>query len=252
MAAEVIRKWTAVLWRPVVARPWLLAAGFLLAMTVSLVCGLLLLANMSDSSYRFLPAFPDAVIVCLCNMMYWCAAWIAPVLAFVMFVPPICLFCLHQGRRAVFSLMAAFVAVGIGIVQFIAIFKIGFLVMDSESVARENLERKSEAERQGLAEWERRPIPRLRQMMWTFDDGHYRISRDEFAPDRYWLVNERYRPVPDTPLWEKLVLLEDIVEWRDEGVRLFLKTACGGEYELDYADGTVRNLKTDVPEGDGE
>ena len=46
-----------------IRRPWLPAAAFLAPLLLALVSGVLLLANVSDSPYRFLPEFPDELIV---------------------------------------------------------------------------------------------------------------------------------------------------------------------------------------------
>ena len=50
-----------------IRHPWLPAAGFLVPLLLALVSGILLLANVSDSPYRFLPEFPDELIVALSN-----------------------------------------------------------------------------------------------------------------------------------------------------------------------------------------
>ena len=132
-----------------IRHPWLPAAAFLAPLLLALVSGILLLANVSDSPYRFLPEFPDELIVLLSNTSGWLAVLVAPVIAVVMLVLPVVLLAFRAARpTGKRMLVASICALPIGFVLYVVLLVIALLADSGHTeIARENIERKKEAER---------------------------------------------------------------------------------------------------------
>ena len=132
-----------------IRRPWLPAAAFLAPLLLALVSGVLLLANVRP--YRFLPEFPDELIVALSNTGGWLAVFIAPGFAVEMLVLPVVLLFFRFARPAGRRMLAASIcALPIGFVLYVMILVLILLAdIGHTEIARENIERKKEAERLG-------------------------------------------------------------------------------------------------------
>lgn len=237
-------------------RPWLPAAAFLAPLLLAIISEVLLLANVCDSPYRFLPEFSDELIVALGNTTGWLIVYIAPVIAVVMLVLPVVLLAFRAARPTGKRMLAASIcALPIGFVLYVALFVIALLSdFEQTDIARENIERKKEAERLGKKTYERKKIPHLRRMVWTFAGGHYKISRksDEQGREYYRLDDEWASCDFWTHRWKGRVLLEDVARW-DEGMdRLYLETLNGNRYELEFATGKLMERKTGKKEEAGK
>ena len=223
-------------------RPWLPAVVFFVALLLVLAAVALLLTNISNSDYRFLPDFPDRLIVFLDTAAAWLMKWIVPTAAIVMLVMPVVLLFPRRHRKTgVRMLVMALCALPLGIMLVKSIFFVGLIALatDQTSIARENLAHREEARRAGLTDCVRKAVPRLRQGRWTFGDGHYVIISRGGNPERYWLVDARYKYEPRGDFWHDRVLLADVVRWEEGGRRLSVETLDGGSYELEYATGRL-------------
>ena len=231
-----------------IRRPWLPAAAFLAPLLLALVSGVLLLANVSDSPYRFLPEFPDELIVALSNTGGWLAVFIAPGFAVEMLVLPVVLLFFRFARPAGRRMLAVSIcALPIGFVLYVVILVLILLAdIGHTDIARENIERKKEAERLGKKTYERKKIPHLRRMVWTFAGGHYRISRKggDKGPEYYRLVDEWANYDFWSRRFDGRVLLEDVARWDEGKDRLYLETLKGKRYELEFATGKLIERKT--------
>ena len=223
-------------------RPWLPAAVFLAALMVVLAAVALLLANVSSSVYRLIPDFPDWLIVFLDSSAARLMNWVVPTAAVVMLVMPVVLLFPRRHRKTgVRMLVTALCALLLGIMLVKAIFFVGLMALatDQTSIARENLARREEARRAGRTDYVRKTIPRLRQGRWTFGDGHYAITSRGGSPERFWLVDVKYKYEPRGGFWHDRVLLKDVVRWNERGSGLSIETLGGGSYELEYATGSL-------------
>ena len=221
-------------------RPWLPAAVFLAALMVVLAAVALLLANVSSSDYRFLPDFPDGLIVFLDTVAAWLMWWVVPAAAVVMLVMPVVLLFPRRHRKTgVRMLVAALWALPLGLMLFWAVLCVGMMSVatDQTRIASENLARKAEASRAGRTDHVRKAIPRLRQVMWTYGDGRYCIYRHGDNPERFWLVDEKHEFIANGGVWRNRVLLKDVVRWEGRRGSLSVETLDGGSYELEYATG---------------
>ena len=229
-------------------RPWLPAAAFLAPLLLALTSGILLLANVSESPYRFLPEFSDELIVLLSNTSGWLAVLVAPVFAVVMLVLPVVLLPFRAARpTGKRMLVASICALPIGFVLYVVLLVIALLAdLGQTDVARENLERKKEAERLGMKTYERKKIPHLRRMMWTFAGGHYRIFREcgDKGPEYSRLADEWANYDFWSHRFNGRVLLEDVARWDEGKDRLYLETLKGKRYELEFATGKLIERKT--------
>ena len=239
-----------------IRRPWLPAAAFLAPLLLALVSGVLLLANVSDSPYRFLPEFPDELIVALSNTGGWLAVFIAPGFAVEMFVLPVVLLFFRFARPAGRRMLAASIcALPIGFVLYVVILVLILLAdIGHTEIARENIERKKEAERLGKKTYERKKIPHLRRMVWTFANGHYRISREggDKGPEYYQLADEWANYDFWSHRFDGRVLLDDVARWDEGKDRLYLETLNGKRYELEFATGKLIERKTGKKEEAGK
>lgn len=223
-------------------RPWLPAAVFLAALLVALAAAVLLLANVSCSGYRFLPDFPDRLIVSLDTVAAWLMWWVVPAAAVVMLVMPVVLLFPRRHRKTgVRMLVAALCALPVGLMLFGAVLVVGMmsLATDQTGIARENLASRAEARRVGRPDFVRKAIPRLRQVMWTFGDGRYCMYRHGDNPERFWLVDEKHEFVANGGVWRDRVLLKDVVRWEERRGVLSVEMLDGGSYELEYATGRL-------------
>lgn len=223
-------------------RPWLPAAVFLATLLAALAAVALLLANVSSSGYRFLPDFPDWLIVFLDTFAAWLMRWIVSTSAVVMLVMPVVLLFPRRHRiTGVRMLVASLCSLPLGFMLVKAFFFVGLMALatDQASIARENLARREEARRAGRPDYVRKAIPRLRQGRWTFGDGRYVIISRDGNPERYWLVDVRHRYDLRGRFWHDRVLATDVVRWEDRGRCLSVETLDGGSYELEYATGRL-------------
>ena len=239
-----------------IRRPWLPAAAFLAPLLLALILEVLLLANVSDSLYRFLPEFSDELIVLLSSTISWLVVFIPPVIAVVMLVLPVVLLFFRFARPAGRRMLAVSIcAIPIGFVLYVVLLVIALLSdFGQTEIAHENLERKKEAERLGKKTYERKKIPHLRRMVWTFADGHYRISRmdGERGREYFWLVDEWANYDFRTHRFNGRILLKDVARWDEGKDRLYLETLKGKRYELEFATGKLIERKTGKKEEDGK
>ena len=237
-------------------RPWLPAAVFLAPLLLAIISEILLLANVSDSPYRFLPEFSDEMIVALSNTSGWLIVYIAPVIAVVMLALPVVLLAFRAARpTGKRMLVASICALPIGFVIYMVLFVIALLAdFEQTDIARENIERKKEAERLGKKTYERKKIPHLRRMVWTFASGHYKISRksDEQGREYYRLDDEWASYDFWSHRFNGRVLLDDVARWDEGKDRLYLETLKGKRYELEFATGKLIERKTGKKEEAGE
>ena len=228
-------------------RPWLPGAVFLAPLLLSLLLAVLLLANICDSSFRFLPDYPDRLIVFLDYCVIYLWFFTPPVLAIVMFILPVAMLCSARCRfTGLKMLLASFCALWAGI-WLVALFS-----LDQTAIARENLERKAEAERMGKTDYVRKKIPHMHQRDWMYGNRRYRIRLESTDPDRYSLTDLYWR----YNIWwkeaESRLLLEGIVRWANRKGGLFLETARGKCYELDFESGRLKKCTSKNKGEDGK
>ena len=143
-------------------------------------------------------------------------------------------------------LAASICALPIGFVLYVVILVLILLAdIGHTEIARENIERKKEAERLGKKTYERKKIPHLRRMVWTFANGHYRISREggDKGPEYYQLADEWANYDFWSHRFDGRVLLDDVARWDEGKDRLYLETLNGKRYELEFATGKLIELK---------
>ncbi len=238
-------------------RPWLPGAVFLATLMLALLSAVLLLANVCDSPYRFLPEFPDRLIVFLGDSAALLAYFTAPKIAVVMIAIPVVMICFGRFRAAGLKmLVASFCSLLAGLLIYAAIFVVGLLALSTgqTEVAEANLARRAEAESRGEASYVRKAVMPLRQMVWTFAGGRYRISRegDDDGSEYYWLVDEWARYDCFSRRWNGRVLLYDVARWDEGKDWLYLETLNGKCYELEFATGKLTERKTRKKEEEGK
>ena len=221
-------------------KPWLPSAVFLASLLLSLLFAVLLLANSCDSSFRFLPDYSDWLILFLGDSAGCLWFFAAPVLALVMFVLPVAMLCSARCRFAGLKMLtASFFSLWAGILLWVLVWFVALCNLDQMEIARENLERKAEAERTGQTTYVRKKIPRLRRSEWVFGNKRYRIYLKETAPDRYWLIDEYWRYRMWEGRFDSRILLDDVVRWEKRKGGLSLETVRGKCYELDFESGRL-------------
>lgn len=234
-------------------RPWLPGAVFLAPLLLSLLLAVLLLANICDSSFRFLPDYPDRLIVFLDYCVIYLWFFTPPVLAIVMFILPVAMLCSARCRfTGLKMLLASFCALWAGMLLWMAIWLVALFSLDQTVIARENLERKAEAERMGKTDYVRKKIPHMHQRDWMYGNRRYRIRLESTDPDRYSLTDLYWR----YNIWwkeaESRLLLEGIVRWENRKGGLFLETARGKCYELDFESGRLKKCTSKNKGEDGK
>ena len=228
-------------------RPWLLPALFLAALVAALAAVGLLLANVCESELRFFHDLPDRLIVVLDAAAVWLAFIIAPALAVAMLALPVALLFSRVSRPVGKRMLAAsFLALLVALPLYWGIFWMGLL---SQATGQTEIARKNFASAEAGQEGARKAIPRLRQRTWVFGNGRYRMMLREGEPERYWLVDERHRWMPQNGMWADRVLLKNVARWNEHSGGLSVETLDGGSYELEYATGRLVGRHGKAAEG---
>lgn len=226
----------------VARRPYLPGVVFLAPLVLTLLAVLLLLANVCDSPFRFLPDFPDRLILFLGDLAAFLAYFTAPKIALAMFVLPVAMLFVARYRPAGLKMLAASLcSLFVGLLLCAAIFIVSLLALSTDQleIAGENLAREAEAARTGETAYVRKPIPRLRQGWWTFANGRYSLQRKEKDKDLYWLVDEWWRYRAGEGRFDSRLLLADVARWEERRDGLFVETQGGKCYELDFETGRL-------------
>jgi len=211
-------------------RPWIGAVAFLALHAVSIAAFGVLLANMCESRFRFMPEFPDRVVVVLyeVGVVVWLVTIAFGAILLLLPIIPLC-------RRRFGVAYAMFVynlgVVFVGVVLFLPEWFLGLVVTEPYEVARENLSCADPNQR--------KPLPRLRQRSWDFCNGRYNLSKRGEDSDCYWLCDYRVRYLSEEHRWEDRVLLEDVVQWEEGDRRLYLLLLDGEKHVLNFDSGFV-------------
>ena len=179
----------------------------------------------------------------LSNTSGWLAVLVAPVIAVVMLVLPVVLLAFRAARPTGKRMLAASIcALPIGFVLYVVILVLILLAdIGHTEIARENIERKKEAERLGKKTYERKKIPHLRRMVCGDKGPEYYQLADEWANYDFW--SHRF---------DGRVLLDDVARWDEGKDRLYLETLKGKRYELEFATGKLIERKTGKKEEAGK
>lgn len=214
-------------------RPWIFGAAFLVSLAAALLVALVQLAGVCDSPCRFLPEYPDEVVVGLNAAFGALLFGCAPCLAALMLAAPAGWLVSGRFRRAAVVGLYGLLSAVAGAVLLGCIVAVGCasLVGDSAvDVAYANIARRAAARKAGRAACARTPIPRVRQRRWSLDGGRYSIGLERQNPDRYSLTDAR------GPGGER-VLLWNFASWEEAGGGVNVVAVDGCKWRLDYASG---------------
>ena len=223
----------------VLRRPWVFALVAFIPMVLALVAQGILFASACESGLNPFAEFSDEQVVAVhyVELFFLEVAAALGLLAFLVPLIP-CVFKRygHAGKMLLY-------AFGMLVADIVVFGIIGILVLipfDQVDIAMDNIERKKEAMRQGKTDYERRPLPKIRQHTWLYDNGRFEVSRDSDGSERCFLVDKKGNPDPDVKdrYWGA-VMLDGVVQWKEAHGDLYLLTESGEKYVLNYMQESV-------------
>ena len=222
--------------------PWLPAAAYFLAESLTYLTLAILFANHCPSCNRFVPELSDEFAAGVCDV-YDFSLKQTVVVGCVMLIAPLIPLAYKQYRTVVVMLALGVLSMLAGSHALDLVpWSCRSVLAQQMRIVRTNVARKAEAQRQGKTDWQRIPVHKFVQRLWTFSDGRYTIyqSDNTIEKDVYDLVDKRWRKNRyDANVWEDLVLVDDVVRWTDCKDRLHVVTKSGKSLVLDYATGKV-------------